>query len=693
MTSKAERLLNLVAVLRETGRPLTAGEIRRKVPGYPDSEKAFRRAFERDKAALREMGYKISKEPMPASQEALGYRIKDSKRGLPDPGLTEEERAAMAVALSAVSVISSGDSDSQADPDRELLYGAVKIGLDPEPDGESDLAAFVRVPHDRLAVLVEAMLDRRMVEFEYEKSDGKSSSRTVEPHGLRCIRNNWYLAASEPGEDGIKVFRIDRIRSGIRPVSDPNSFDPRDVSVVDEVLAGPPWSIGGGSFRTAEIAVVKEVSGLARRIFGRQPSGHTEDGRILFEVEFKNPDPLIDALGALRDKAEVIKPAELRSRIREKLTRAAKSLEASSAAAAGDEAMRLALAARSDISGEDRADRQRADRKKKRHEAGERARRLVNMVPWLMRNPGVSIDEVASRFAVPRDVVIKDLTMATLTGVYPYTPDSLVDISLSDDRVIVRSADYLRSFSDMTAEEAVVLYSALRVAARLPGLEDSPELISGIAKVGRALGIGDSEVEIVAERADPSILELLRRAISERKVVSIRYVSYSSEKESQRDVEPYRLFVYDGRWYLDCYCRLSQDERIFRVSRILDAALCEESFSMAGDAREASAAPDSKFAGGRLPGAEGWRIEGIDLELALPPEVASWFVRSYPTTRAVELQNGWSYVRLKASSLTWATKVLFGIADRIRVIAPPIVTEELAGAIRRALDLYSRDAE
>ena len=57
---KLERLLNLTAALLHTSRPLTAEEIRERVPGYPDGLSAFRRTFERDKDDLREMGVPLS---------------------------------------------------------------------------------------------------------------------------------------------------------------------------------------------------------------------------------------------------------------------------------------------------------------------------------------------------------------------------------------------------------------------------------------------------------------------------------------------------------------------------------------------------------------------------------------------------------------------------------------------------------
>ena len=53
--AKVERLLNLSAALLAAERPLSAQDIARRVPGYPEDQASFRRAFERDKDDLRHL--------------------------------------------------------------------------------------------------------------------------------------------------------------------------------------------------------------------------------------------------------------------------------------------------------------------------------------------------------------------------------------------------------------------------------------------------------------------------------------------------------------------------------------------------------------------------------------------------------------------------------------------------------------
>ena len=60
-TNPAERMLNLVALLSESSRPLTLEQIADKMVGqYSDKEEGRRTAFERDKKILRKLGIPIT---------------------------------------------------------------------------------------------------------------------------------------------------------------------------------------------------------------------------------------------------------------------------------------------------------------------------------------------------------------------------------------------------------------------------------------------------------------------------------------------------------------------------------------------------------------------------------------------------------------------------------------------------------
>ena len=118
---RLERLVNLVAALIDTPRPLTREEIRQRIEGYSEDADAFRRNFERDKDLLRQMGLPLATEPLdPNHPDEIGYRIPREQYELPDPGLDEHELTALRLASAAVQLDGDWDRDASGRALRKL---------------------------------------------------------------------------------------------------------------------------------------------------------------------------------------------------------------------------------------------------------------------------------------------------------------------------------------------------------------------------------------------------------------------------------------------------------------------------------------------------------------------------------------------------------------------------------------------
>ena len=77
----------------------------------------------------------------------------------------------------------------------------------------------------------------------------------------------------------------------------------------------------------------------------------------------------------------------------------------------------------------------------------------------------------------------------------------------------------------------------------------------------------------------------LRGAVAERRRVRISYYAYGRDEHTARVVEPHRLYSDRGQLYLWAHCRDAGAERSFRVDRIEDVSVLDETF----DAPEAPA--------------------------------------------------------------------------------------------------------
>lgn len=290
--AKLERLLNLTAALLETERPLAAEELRERIEGYPEANASFRRAFERDKDDLREMGIPISLEPVAGSDPPVeGYRIRKDDYYLPDPGLEPDELAALHLAGNAVRI----DGLSGAEALRKL-GGAV--------GQQSDDTVVASVPTDpRLTVLFIAVTERNVVAFDY-----RDERRLVEPWRLDFVRGRWYLTGFDQNREGERHFRLDRMDGTVEIVAEA-AFE-REGSGTGVRLQ--PWELGDEPPQIARLLVDPDQAAWATHHVG-QPVEVRDNGAIVIEVAVTNEVAFRSFVLTFLEHAEILEPADLRA--------------------------------------------------------------------------------------------------------------------------------------------------------------------------------------------------------------------------------------------------------------------------------------------------------------------------------------------------------------------------------------------
>ncbi|HET9772569.1 MAG TPA: WYL domain-containing protein [Acidimicrobiia bacterium] len=298
MADRLERLTNLVAVLLETGRPLTLEEIVERVPGYPPERESYRRQFERDKATLREIGVPISLEALFAFDQESGYRIHRADYELPPLDLTDDERVALQLAVTAVR-LGAGPS---GDAGRE---GLLKLG-GLESVAAPTLAALPDVP--ALPSLFDAYRRRARVSFTY-----RGGPRRLDPYGILFRNGHWYAVGFDPDREAIRAFRADRIESGIEPgpggsFERPEGFDPASA------LRAEPWRFGDEEPVEALVLVSATQAGWVEAdLGGRAVAERHDDGAIVVRMAVTNREAFRSWVLGLLDHAEVLAPPELRA--------------------------------------------------------------------------------------------------------------------------------------------------------------------------------------------------------------------------------------------------------------------------------------------------------------------------------------------------------------------------------------------
>ncbi|MGI8910668.1 MAG: helix-turn-helix transcriptional regulator, partial [Rubrobacteraceae bacterium] len=142
-----------------------------------------------------------------------------------------------------------------------------------------------------------------------------------------------------------------------------------------------------------------------------------------------------------------------------------------------------------------------------------------------------------------------------------------------------------------TEEEAQGLSLGLMDARRLGLAGAAPAVEGALAKLervmpealrGRVRALEDTVSIAVVRPATPASsasLLILAAAVGERRRAWLRYRSGSSG-ETERAVDPYGVMHREGYWYMAGHCHLRGGLRLFRVDRILEATLLEETFEL-----------------------------------------------------------------------------------------------------------------
>ncbi len=320
--------------------------------------------------------------------------------------------------------------------------------------------------------------------------------------------------------------------------------------------------------------------------------------------------------------------------------------------------------------------------------ARDRLARLLSVIPWVTdQQDGALLDEIAERFAYPRGQLLDDLQeVVFFVGVHPFTPDSLIEVEISDERVRIRYADWFSRPLRLTPEEGARLLTAGRSVLPLtesldhgrsdpdPDQEHASPLLRALIKLGTALGEGaDRAVEVRLGSAPDDTLAVLRQAVVQGVQIELEYYAYGRDELTERTVDPARVFSDQGNWYLSGWCHRADGERVFRVDRIRRAILTDRTVSVSEPASAASFSPSGDD-------------PRVELRLAAR---AGWVVEQYPVDE-VDTRGDHIDVRMAVTATPWLERLLLRLGSDATIVSidQPLSPDVRTDAARRVLARY-----
>ncbi len=214
--------------------------------------------------------------------------------------------------------------------------------------------------------------------------------------------------------------------------------------------------------------------------------------------------------------------------------------------------------------------------------ATERAALMLQLVPYLIARGDVSVEEAARDFDLaPEQLrsIVETLTVIGLPGDGGFwqMANDLFDIDWdlldAHDRISITHSVGLERTPRLTAREAAALLAGLQVAAALPGVGDSGVVQGLLAKLARGAGQTPAEVIVAPAPVDEvrtTVADALRRGVA----VSFTYRAPDAAPTT-RTVDPARVSISGGQWYLQGWCHLREAMRTFHLDRVSDATVTD----------------------------------------------------------------------------------------------------------------------
>jgi proteasome accessory factor C len=298
----------------------------------------------------------------------------------------------------------------------------------------------------------------------------------------------------------------------------------------------------------------------------------------------------------------------------------------------------------------------------------ERLRRLLAIVPYIVRHPGVGMDDVSRLFDVPQGALAEDLNLLFLTGLPPYTPADLIEVEMEGGRVWIHMAEHFARPVRLTRAEALALYLRGSELLGAPGLPEGEALRSALDKLAASLGpeaLGKLQVEVGQPPAEEAThLEAVRAAASRRESLEIDYYSASRDEVTTRRIDPEQVFSAIGNWYVVAWDARSDAERLFRVDRIRAVRPTGETFE-----------PRGLLGQGR----ELYTPSGEDIRVRLRVKPGARWIAEYYAVEEASERDGSLEITLPTKDLAWMAKLVLRLGGHAEIVEP----EELRDLVRR----------
>lgn len=207
--------------------------------------------------------------------------------------------------------------------------------------------------------------------------------------------------------------------------------------------------------------------------------------------------------------------------------------------------------------------------------------RLLSMIMTLLAKERVGAQELAEQFEVSPRTIYRDIDAINMAG-----------IPVRSTSGVGGGFEIMPSYKlDKKVFSTAELSTLLMGLSGLSGMMRGEELVNTLAKVKSFIPADRAkDIELKANQVCIDLspwmdtqniqpyLEIMKTALQESRLLTFAYADQHGNK-TVRTVEPYQLVLKSSHWYLQGYCHIRNDYRLFKLSRISGLQMQGETFT------------------------------------------------------------------------------------------------------------------
>ena len=292
--------------------------------------------------------------------------------------------------------------------------------------------------------------------------------------------------------------------------------------------------------------------------------------------------------------------------------------------------------------------------------------RLFEIVYILMQRKKITAKELADRFEVSTRTIYRDIEVLSGANIPVYAIKG-------KDGGIGLLDEYVLNKLILSEEEQDEILFALQGMQKVIGEEkDVLEKLSILfnKKVDDWLKIDFSNWG--KDNTQEEKFNMIKAAILNKNLIEfIYYNSYGNE--SKRIVEPLQIWFKNKSWYLISYCKIKEDYRIFKITRIKDVMILQEHF-------ERDLPKDKKE--------EKHNFENISLELEISKQMAYRVYDEFESDEIRKKDDGNFIVKVEYPENDWVYGFILSFGEYIKVLSPDKAKSVIMDKLEKTLKSY-----